>query len=139
MLIHRYLYFSLGALCLLLILSGVARAELPVATGEHWTTATEREKKAFLLGMGTMIKVEHEIQGDAPPPDDKTFIPTLVKGLSKFTLTSAMEAIDGWPPRSKSRAATGCARSSTCSRPSAPSRVTPAGSPRLAGRTAGSR
>ena len=43
-----------------------------------------------------MIKVEHEIQGAAPPPDDKTFTQTLVKGLSKFTLTSTMEAIDAW-------------------------------------------
>ena len=96
MFIQRYLYFTLRALGLLVVLCAMARAELPVATGEHWTTATEREKKAFLLGMGTMIKVEYEIQGEDPPPDDKTFIQTLVKGLSKFTLTSAMEAIDAW-------------------------------------------
>jgi hypothetical protein len=94
--LHRYLYFTLSAFCLLLVLSGLARAELPIATGEHWTTATEREKKALLLGMGTIIKIEHEIQGKNPPPDDKTFIQLLVKGMSKYTITSAMEAIDAW-------------------------------------------
>jgi hypothetical protein len=94
--LHSYLRFILSACCLLLILSGLARAELPIATGEHWTTATEREKKAFLLGFATMAKIEYEIQGTSPPPDDKTFIQLMVKGLSKYNLTSAMEAIDAW-------------------------------------------
>jgi hypothetical protein len=94
--LQSYLRFILSACCLLLILSGLARADLPIATGEHWTTATEREKKAFLLGLATMAKIEYEIQGTSPPPDDKTFVQTLVKGMSKFTITSSMEAIDAW-------------------------------------------
>jgi hypothetical protein len=96
MIIARYLRITLSALCLLSVLSAPAWAELPMVTGEHWTTATEREKKAFLLGMGTIIEVEQEIQGENPPADDKTFIQTLVRGLSKFTITTAMEAIDTW-------------------------------------------
>jgi hypothetical protein len=96
MIIPNYLRFTLSAFCLLLLLSGMARAELPIATGEHWTTATEREKKAFLLGMGTIIEVEHQLHGATPPSDDQSFVPLLVKGLSKFTLTSAMEAVDAW-------------------------------------------
>lgn len=84
--------------CLILLGSiGIAQArDLPIATGEHWTTATEREKRAFLLGFGTLLKIEREMQGETPPPDDQTFIPRLAEGLQDHTISSAMEAIDAW-------------------------------------------
>lgn len=90
--------FSWVVFCLALLGSvGIAQArDLPIATGEHWTTATEREKRAFLLGFGTLLKIEREMQGENPPPDDRSFIPQLAEGLQDYTITSAMEAIDAW-------------------------------------------
>ena len=88
---------TLSILCLTLLgIVAPARAELPVVTGEHWTTASEREKKAFLIGMGTLLEVEQEIHGDNPPSDEQSFVPALIRGLSKFTITSAMQNINSW-------------------------------------------
>lgn len=90
---------SLWLVICLILLGGIGIAQardLPIATGEHWITATEREKRAFLLGFGTLLKVEREMQGENPPPDDQTFITRLAEGLQDYTITSAMDAIDAW-------------------------------------------
>jgi hypothetical protein len=69
--------------------TGAQEDQLPVVTGEHWVTSTEVEKKAFLIGMGTIIEVEQEAQSQSstPLPDEATFIPELVQGLSQYTIT----------------------------------------------------
>jgi hypothetical protein len=93
----KYLTFCFVCLLLLAWVTASAR-ELPIITGEHWTTATEREKKAFLIGMGTIIEAEQELQGANPAPEvrERSFIPDLVEGLSKYSINTAMEAIDAY-------------------------------------------
>jgi hypothetical protein len=74
----------------------VHASELPMATGEHWTTATEREKRAFLLGMGTILEIEHEFQADNPPAPGTSAVPPLVNGLSDYTLEGLTRNLDQW-------------------------------------------
>ncbi|MCP5425563.1 MAG: hypothetical protein H6970_10920 [Gammaproteobacteria bacterium] len=96
--LQRSIILLLSCLLLVVTWATASARELPIVTGEHWTTATEREKKAFLLGMETIIKVEQELQGSNPGPEirERSFIPDLVKGLSQYTITTAMQAIDAY-------------------------------------------
>jgi hypothetical protein len=82
-------------------LSGTVNAQddrnLPVVTGKHWVESTEREKKAFLIGMGTIIEIEQEVQSKNPSSEKtKSFIPTFVAGLSQYSITEIMNQIDSW-------------------------------------------
>jgi hypothetical protein len=83
-----------------LVFASVSAAdrELPIVTGEHWTGASEQQKKSFLIGMATMIEIEQEAQGQNPPQivRDHSFIPQLSEGLSHYTITTAMQAINEW-------------------------------------------
>lgn len=89
---------ALVTLCLALLFtwSTASAHEIPVVTGEHWLNATEKEKKAFLIGMGTILVVEREWHGNNPPPDEQSFIPRMIRGLSHYTLTQVMENLDRW-------------------------------------------
>jgi hypothetical protein len=81
----------------LLAASSPAKAELnsfPVITGEHWVSATPEERLAFVAGLTTMIELEKEIQGAAPPKDQKSLIPGWVSGLSRFQLKDIVTALD---------------------------------------------
>jgi hypothetical protein len=71
--------------------------ELPMITGVNWTTAPEKSKLAWLHGAATIVEVEQEIQAkNSPAAQCNSFVPTLIGGLSGFTLTEIMENIDGF-------------------------------------------
>ena len=93
-------YFSLRsvlAALLCLALTGIANAgEVPVVTGEHWTQATEKEKKAFLLGMATIIMIEYNLQAKQAAPSEATVVPELVEGLSGSTFEQVMSQVDAY-------------------------------------------
>lgn len=93
-------WFSLCMLGVLMV-SGTVSAQdnrnLPVVTGKHWVDSTEREKKAFLIGMGTIIEVEQEVQSKNPSSEKaRSFIPTFVAGLSGYSITEIMNQVDSW-------------------------------------------
>lgn len=72
-----------------------AQAQLfPVITGEHWQSATPEERLAFIAGLTTMIELEKEVQGDSPPPDQRSLVPAWVKGLARFKLKDIVAALD---------------------------------------------
>jgi hypothetical protein len=76
---------------------GTARAqEVPLITGEHWTTSTEQMKKAYLVGMANVVHVETAYQGTNAPSDAQSVLPRLVRGLKGQTLDSVREALDRW-------------------------------------------
>jgi hypothetical protein len=72
--------------------------DLPIVTGEHWTKADDEQKRAFLIGFGTMLKAEHNAQADNPKAQakDSTLVTTLVNGLSKFTIQEVLEQINSY-------------------------------------------
>lgn len=75
--------------------SGAFAYKLPIVTGKDWTASKQDQKLAFLLGAATIIKIEHEVQG-AAPPNEKTLVDTWIKGLSPFTLTTLVQKLDAY-------------------------------------------
>lgn len=69
-------------------------ASFPVVTGEHWVNASPDERLAFIAGMTTMIELEKEVQGTAPPENQRTLIPAWTSGLSRYTLKEIVAALD---------------------------------------------
>lgn len=93
----RYLTVIATGLIWLTVVTPVSAQEA-VATGEHWTTASVQEKRAFLLGMGTIIDLEQEFQGANPPKavSEHSLIPKFAEGLKGYTIPTAQQAIDAW-------------------------------------------
>jgi hypothetical protein len=71
-------------------------AEIPVVTGEHWTTSSEAAKKAYLVGIANLVQVETAYFGANPPSDAQSFVPRLARGLRGETLDSVREGLDRW-------------------------------------------
>jgi len=90
-------WFALILLALLAAAAPRAQAQphlFPVITGENWQSATPEERLAFVAGLTTMIELEKEVQGDNPPPDQRSLVPAWVKGLSRFKLKEIVAALD---------------------------------------------
>jgi len=76
---------------------GVAHAqEVPMVTGEHWTTSTEAAKKAYLVGIANLVQVETAFYAANPPSDSQNFVPRLARGLKGETLDSVRQGLDRW-------------------------------------------
>ena len=74
-----------------------ARAEeIPLVTGNHWTTATMEQKKAYLVGIANVIQLEAAYHSGNPPADAQSVVPRMARGLKGQTLDSAREALDRW-------------------------------------------
>ena len=77
--------------------SGLARAqEVPIVTGEHWTTSSETVKKAYLVGLANVMQVETAYFGSNPPSDAQSFVPRMVRGLKGQTLDGVRQKLDEW-------------------------------------------
>ena len=82
---------TLAAVC------GSAQAqEIPMVTGQHWTTSTEQVKKAYLVGIANLLQVERSYQAANPPAPTQSLIPRAVKGLQGQTLDSVQQKLDSW-------------------------------------------
>jgi hypothetical protein len=89
----------LAACTALAIAWGIARADdIPVVTGEHWTKATEQEKKAYLIGIANILQVETAYEDSNPPSEGQSIVPRFVKGLKAggHTLDSVRQGVDQW-------------------------------------------
>jgi hypothetical protein len=76
---------------------GPARAaDIPVVTGEHWTTSSEDMKKAYLVGIANLVQLEVAYYASTPPTEAQSFVPRMVKGLQGETLDSVREGLNKW-------------------------------------------
>ncbi len=84
--------------CLMLAAAwGSAQAqEVPLVTGEHWTTSSEQMKKAYLIGIANAIQVETAFEGANPPSDAQSLVPRLARGMKGQTLDSVRQGLDKW-------------------------------------------
>ena len=71
-----------------------AKKELPFPNSSEWTSATEREKLAYLRGVMNMAMVEYQLSG--PNPKHRTTVAKMVKALDGMTLRQMLEKIDGY-------------------------------------------
>jgi hypothetical protein len=76
--------------------SNAGAADIPVITGEHWTTSSEEMKKAYLVGIANVLQIETAYHAENPPTDAQSFVPRLVKGLQGQTLDSVREGLNRW-------------------------------------------
>jgi hypothetical protein len=76
--------------------SNAGAADIPVITGEHWTTSSEEMKKAYLVGIANFLQIETAYQAENPPTDAQSIVPRLVKGLQGQTLDSVREGLNRW-------------------------------------------
>lgn len=91
----RTVIFSV-IVCLLLTAGATASQarELPLVTGKHWIKSTEGEKAAYLMGMGTIIELEKEYQGEERCPESLNS--KLVKGLSDHSIKEIKDYVDSY-------------------------------------------
>ena len=76
---------------------GQARAaDVPVVTGEQWTTSTEDVKRVYLIGIANLMQVETAYYAGNPPSDAQNFVPRLARGLQGQSLDSVREALNRW-------------------------------------------
>jgi hypothetical protein len=89
---------ALLAACMALALTCVPAkaADIPVVTGEQWTTSNPAVKKAYLIGLANIAQVEVAYSSGNPPSDVQSFIPRLAKGMQGQTLDSVSSGIDKW-------------------------------------------
>jgi hypothetical protein len=88
----------LSAACTALALTWVPAeaAEVPIVTGEQWTTSSEAVKKAYLVGLANMVQVEMAYYGRNQPTDAQSFVPRLSKGMQGQSLDSVRQGVDSW-------------------------------------------
>jgi hypothetical protein len=86
----------LAYLVLALTWSHAGAADIPVITGEHWTTSSEEMKKAYLVGIANLLQIETAYHAENPPTDAQSIVPRLVKGLQGQTLDSVREGLNRW-------------------------------------------
>jgi len=86
----------LGAVLLAAVAGTPAQAgDVPLVTGEHWTKASDSEKKAFLVGVANVVSVEYELRKD----DRRSrpgMISALVTNLQPLTLTEISKGVDDY-------------------------------------------
>ena len=67
---------------------GTRAADIPMVTGEHWTTSSDDMKKAYLIGIANIVHVEAGYTAENPPSDEQSVVPRLIRGLKGQTLDS---------------------------------------------------
>ncbi len=82
---------------------GASASDLPMVTGKEWNGATEKERRSFLIGMGTVIALEYQLQAKRRNAGEETLIPTFVQGLKETNFGEMMAFIDDYYRRNPDR------------------------------------
>ena len=98
MTIKRQLRTAMFLSCMTLgvMWGNASAADIPVITGEHWTTSSAEVQKAYLIGIANLVQVETAYYAKKPPTHAQNFVPRLVKGLQGQTLDSVREGLNRW-------------------------------------------
>jgi len=69
--------------------------DLPIVTGEHWTTADLTQKRAFLIGIGNVLEIEQAMAGDnLASMRGRSIVPVLLNGLSGVGIANLVTELD---------------------------------------------
>lgn len=86
-----------GAVLLAAAVAMPARAgDVPLVTGQHWTKASEAEKKAFLVGAANIMSIEYQLRGNDRGRPQPGVIDDLVAGLQPMTLADISKGVDDY-------------------------------------------
>ncbi|MDG4551494.1 MAG: hypothetical protein P9F19_18750 [Candidatus Contendobacter sp.] len=86
----------LACLTLAVTWSNAGAADIPVITGEQWTSSSPEVQKAYLIGIANLMQVETAYYAKNPPTHAQNFVPRLVKGLRGQTLDSVRDGLNRW-------------------------------------------
>jgi hypothetical protein len=79
------------------MMSNVARAdEIPIVTGQQWTTSSVEAKNAYLVGIANLIDIENAYYARNGQPGNKDIAPRFAKGMQGQTLDSVRQGVDNW-------------------------------------------
>jgi len=70
------------------------KEEWLIPTGEHWSKATEVERRAYVLGILNLAMIEYQLTGSNPKY--RTTVPHLVKALDGMTVPRIVETVDAY-------------------------------------------
>ena len=71
-----------------------AKQEWRMPTGEHWSKATDTERRAYVLGILNMAMVEYQLSG--PNPKHRTTVAKMVKALDGMAVPQIVETVDAY-------------------------------------------
>ena len=70
-------------------------ADLTIVTGEHWSTASLEQKRAYLFGVGNVLEVEQAMAGEQyANMRERSLVPVLLEGLSGMSISDMVVQID---------------------------------------------
>lgn len=72
----------------------VSSPPLPVITLDVWKNSTDQERRAFLMGVVTVLEMESAWQGKNSLPIEQSIVPTWVRGLSGVTIPEMDNALN---------------------------------------------
>jgi hypothetical protein len=71
------------------------REELEIINGEDWADSSLEQKRAFLFGVGNMLKLEQAMAGDKyESMRGRSLIPVLLEGLSGVSIADIVTQLD---------------------------------------------
>ena len=71
-----------------------AKQEWRMPTGEHWSKATDTERRAYVLGILNMAMVEYQLSG--PHPKHRTTVPRLIEAMDGMAVPQIVETVDAY-------------------------------------------
>jgi hypothetical protein len=81
----------------LAMMGNVAQAEdIPIVTGQQWTTSSVEAKNAYLVGVANLIDIERAYYARSGQASDKDIAPRFAKGMQGQTLDSVRQGLDNW-------------------------------------------
>jgi hypothetical protein len=66
-----------------------------ILTGEVWQTMSPDTKVAYVWGLSNLLEFERHL-GYTPPPESKSFLPPLIKGLQGKTINDIVRQVDAY-------------------------------------------
>lgn len=70
-------------------------ADLTIVTGEHWSTASLEQKRAYLFGVGNVLEIEQAMAGEQyATMRERSLVPVLLEGLSGISISDIVVQID---------------------------------------------
>ena len=70
-------------------------ADLTIVTGEHWSTASLEQKRAYLFGVGNVLEIEQAMAGaQYATMRERSLVPVLLEGLSGISISDIVVQID---------------------------------------------
>lgn len=94
--IRRWVMACAMVLVLPYATAGAQGTNVPVVTGVQWTAASMEEKRAFLLGMTAVLRLQARVLGDRLPENARGFAGQVIGSLDEVTVPAAILAVDRW-------------------------------------------